>query len=92
MYRNKIATENTKEREQVTDFGEWAEKVAAINESFEGRMAPDDNYHCCMIIGYNEKTQEFAVSDSWGASFELRWVPMEVANWAHNGKVMVIQP
>ena len=45
-----------------------------------------------MIIGYNEATQELAVSDSWGARFELRWVPLSVANWANNGSIVMILP
>jgi hypothetical protein len=45
-----------------------------------------------MIIGYNEATQEIAVSDSWGPSFERRWVPISVANWASNGGIFMILP
>jgi hypothetical protein len=45
-----------------------------------------------MIIGYNEKTNELAVSDSWGARFELRWVPVPVAAWASNGGFFMILP
>ena len=32
--------------------------------------------HVCLIIGYNEKTGEFAISDSWGPKFTERWVPI----------------
>lgn len=32
--------------------------------------------HICLIIGYNEKTQEFAISDSWGSKYKERWVPI----------------
>ena len=45
-----------------------------------------------MIIGYNEATQEIAVSDSWGARFERRWVPVSVADWASQGGVFMILP
>jgi len=53
---------------------------------------PETNRHICMIIGYNEKTEEIAVSDSWGKQFELRWVPLQVADWASSGKLFMILP
>jgi hypothetical protein len=45
-----------------------------------------------MIIGYNEATNEFVVSDSWGSSYERRWVPVKVANWASQGSIFMILP
>jgi hypothetical protein len=45
-----------------------------------------------MIVGYNEATNELAVSDSWGASYERRWVPAPVANWASSGGLFMILP
>ena len=32
-----------------------------------------------MVIGYNESTNEVAVSDSWGPRYELRWVHLDIA-------------
>ncbi|MDB6080560.1 MAG: hypothetical protein JWO82_4307, partial [Akkermansiaceae bacterium] len=52
----------------------------------------DEAYHICMIVGYNEATNELAVSDSWGASYERRWVPCTVANWASSGGLFMILP
>lgn len=31
--------------------------------------------HICLIIGYNQQTDEIAISDSWGPRFAERWVP-----------------
>lgn len=31
--------------------------------------------HIFLIVGYNEKTGEIAISDSWGPKFSERWVP-----------------
>lgn len=45
-----------------------------------------------MIIGYNEQTQEFAVSDSWGPSYKTRWVTIQEANAVTNGDLLVIVP
>jgi hypothetical protein len=46
----------------------------------------------CLIVGYNEETQELAVSDSWGARYERRWVPVPVADWANGGGLFMILP
>jgi hypothetical protein len=85
---NEIADENTAKRGQE-GHADW---LAAKREKVAKYNKPGDNYHLCMIIGYNEKTGEIAVSDSWGKRFELRWVPVEVADWVNNGALVMIQP
>ena len=45
-----------------------------------------------VIIGYNETTGELVVSDSWGPSYERRWVPVKVASWASQGSIFMILP
>lgn len=89
---NETADKNTLERAKVTDWQAFAGKIATENESLVKSPKPTANYHLCMIIGYNETTRELAVSDSWGPSFELRWVPLDVANWANNGSLVMILP
>ncbi|MFZ9936979.1 MAG: hypothetical protein ACO3JG_07935, partial [Luteolibacter sp.] len=85
---NEIADKNT-----GTRGGEGhAEWLASVRKDFAKRGKPAENHHLCMIIGYNEKTGEVAVSDSWGKRFELRWVPIELANWVNNGDLILIQP
>jgi hypothetical protein len=85
---NDVADANTKRR-GTPEHEEW---LAQVRSKFAGREKAEGNYHLCMIIGYNERTNELAVSDSWGARFELRWVPVEVADWANNGQCVIIQP
>lgn len=47
--------------------------------------------HICLIVGYNEKTQEIAISDSWGARFAERWVPVADMEKATNGNMNIIR-
>jgi hypothetical protein len=87
---NEIADENTKlrqveDKDALKEIAEKAIKIAATPKA-------ETNRHVCMIIGYNEKTDELAVSDSWGERFELRWVPVPVADWASSGKLFMILP
>lgn len=46
----------------------------------------EDNFgsagHICLIIGYNEKTKELAISDSWGKNYTERWLPAHSASKA----------
>jgi len=89
---NEAADKNTAERAKVTDWKARATELATGSEEIAKSPKPASNYHICMIMGYNEATQELAVSDSWGARFERRWVPLSVANWASMGKIVMILP
>ena len=87
---NRLADENTAGR---AAGGEGFRKsMDAKAAEFQDRDKPQENGHVCMIIGYNEETEELAVSDSWGKRFELRWVPVAVADWVSAGKLFVILP
>lgn len=89
---NKIADDNTSTRKGVSDWKEYSTQIAAAATELAATEKPADNRHICMIIGYNETTQEIAVSDSWGQRFELRWVPVPVADWASTGGIFMILP
>lgn len=89
---SKAADANTAKRSAVTDWATYATEIATQSAEFAKKEKPNDNHHICMIIGYNEKTDEFAVSDSWGPSFERRWVPVKIANWASTGGLFMILP
>jgi len=89
---NKLADENTGKRKDVKDWAAYAREIAGGADSVAGGAKPTSNHHLCMIIGYNEATGEFAVSDSWGPQFERRWVPVKVANWASQGNLFMILP
>lgn len=77
---NAIANSRSKERASVKDFSQWKETIALEAENVAERLAANEmNHHICMIIGYNEETNELAVSDSWGARYALRWVHIDIA-------------
>lgn len=76
---NKIADVMTEKRAKNENWPKWSSLVRKLVQKEASSMQDDVNYHICMIIGYNEQTQEFAVSDSWGPRYELRWIPMEIA-------------
>lgn len=77
---NKIANERTVKRENVDDFTAWAGEIQEEAEAVVPELGIEDKHHICMIIGYNEETNELAVSDSWGPRYELRWVHADIAN------------
>ncbi len=77
---NNVANQRSKERAGVTDFKKWAVDLRAeADELVADIKGQEGNNHICMIIGYNEETQELAVSDSWGPAYELRWVHIDIA-------------
>ena len=87
---NNLTDENTAGR--ASGGAAFREAMHAKAAKLEDKDKPEENGHICMIIGYNEQTEELAVSDSWGKEFELRWVPLEVADWASGGKLFMILP
>ncbi len=49
--------------------------------------------HVLLIIGYNEKTNEIAVSNSWGANhIKPTWIPLKIARKVSNGNLLVFSP
>ncbi|QHI68523.1 C39 family peptidase [Tichowtungia aerotolerans] len=47
--------------------------------------------HICLIMGYNRKIQEFAISDSWGPKFNERWVPIDLIDYIPYSVMNVIR-
>ncbi len=89
---NETANGNTSKRGRVTDWPSWAKEIAAQAAEVVKQQAEQEANHICMIVGYNEATNELAVSDSWGPQYERRWVPVPVANWASAGGLFMILP
>ena len=87
---NELADENTSGR--AGGDAAFRESITEKALKLAEKEKPEDNRHVCMIIGYNENTNEIAVSDSWGKRFELRWVPLELADWVSSGKLFMILP
>lgn len=76
---NKRVNERMEHRVAVTDWGKWlSEFLPSLKKSIP--LKPDPHYsHICLIIGYNEKTREIAISDSWGPQATERWMTEEEA-------------
>ena len=87
---NKLADERTRARGQAADGPTWKKALAESRKGQKPLKAERDQGHVCMIIGYNKETGEVAVSDSWGAHFEERWVHGAEATQVSQGEMMVI--
>jgi hypothetical protein len=91
MDMEKNFTKRAKDRAKVTDWNAWTEQLKParavrkigprhIKSSSDNGDAEINNAHMRMIIGYNAKTKEVAISDSWGKFAEERWVTIEEAD------------
>lgn len=76
---NKRVNERMEYRVAVTDWEKWLrEFLPSLKKTIP--LKPDAHYsHICLIIGYNEKTREIAISDSWGPQATERWMTEEEA-------------
>ena len=60
---NALINQKTAQRRKVTDFRTWASSIKKEAQQLSSKFKSQEvNHHICMIIGYNEKTQELAVS------------------------------
>ena len=83
---NQRLSDNTAMRQHQT-AAKW-EKIIRKQR----RLGKENDAHISLIIGYNRKTQEIAVSDSWGNNFSLRWLPLEDAARITIGSIDVVTP
>ncbi len=83
------------ERAKVTDWNAWAAQLQTRDKAeipTEITGTPSAGGHQRMIIGYNEKTGEIAISDSWSKAFAIRWMTLAEANAINSGQSYVIEP
>ena len=89
----KAISQRKEARGKVTDWSAWASQLetqdkAEIPEEITG--TPPVGGHQRMIIGYNNKTGEIAISDSWSKEFAIRWMTLREANAINAGQSYVI--
>ena len=91
MYSNPeyedIRNVSRRERSKHTNPKEWLK----VTRKFKARSRGGS--HMCLIIGYNEKTDEIAVSNSWGDhEIPPSWVPLKIARKVSQGRTFVLMP
>jgi len=77
-------------RKAMADPESWAASLELARKAAKDWPDDPEAGHVCMIIGFNEKTHEVAVSDSWGPQFAERWVTAEEAQMVSQGRFYVI--
>jgi len=77
-------------RKNTTDWKAWVESLKPSRRAAAQLDRERKQGHVCMIIGYNEKTGELAISDSWGKEFEERWITEEEAAAISQGEFTII--
>ncbi|MEO8824684.1 MAG: C39 family peptidase [Chthoniobacterales bacterium] len=87
---NHSISDRTAQRANTTDWEGWKKLLDPFKKSARRIVIDRRSSHMCMIIGYNEKTGEIAVSDSWGKHFAERWMTAEEADAISQGSFIVI--
>ena len=89
----KAISKRLRDRGAVTDWNAWAAQLQAGDDAEiaqEITSVPSDGLNTRMIIGYNAKTGEIAISDSWSRAFAIRWMTLPEANAISDGHLYVI--
>ena len=89
---NAAADERMRRRKDMDDPAGWSASLEEARDAAKKWRKDPEDAHICMIIGYNEKTGELAVSDSWGPQFAERWVTAEEAKAVSQNRFFVISP
>jgi hypothetical protein len=83
------------DRSKVADWNAWAAQLDARDKTeipAEITNAPSVGGHQRMVIGYNDRTGEIAISDSWSKAFAIRWMTLQEANAINAGQSYLISP
>lgn len=84
-------TERSRARREVTDWDAYARSLEPHRAAARTFKPDPDQAHLCMIIGYNPKTRELAISDSWGPAYEERWITVEEARAVSQGDLRIVR-
>jgi hypothetical protein len=85
-------SKRTKERRTVTDWAAYEKSLESVRTAMKGKNFVDTAAgHVRMIIGYNPKTREVAISDSWGVWAAERWLTYEEAAAISQGELTLIR-
>jgi hypothetical protein len=87
---NKAADSRLAARRAAQDPSEWEKSLAPARKAARKFRKDRNSGHVCMVIGYNSRTGEIAVSDSWGPQYAERWVTTEEAEAVSQGRLQAI--
>ncbi len=84
-------TARSRARRNVQDWPAYTKDLNPHRTAARTFKPDRERGHVCMIIGYNAATQELAISDSWGAAFEERWITVEEAKAISQGDLRIVR-
>lgn len=76
---NAILDARMRLRSSITDQEAWQKQLRKAVSKVNAIKTSPKNRHVCLIIGYNHRTDELAVSDSWGSEYVERWITVREA-------------
>lgn len=84
-------TARAAQRRDTADPKAWKEVLKAARKQWRRIETGRDAGHLCLIVGYNEATDELAISDSWGPEFAERWLAADEAKEITAGGLFVVR-
>jgi hypothetical protein len=87
---NLITNSITRQRSKAKDLKSWKKTLSELIKQSPKLDEEPDQGHVCLIVGYNDDSNELAVSDSWGPEYELRWISEDEAQDISQGFLYVI--
>jgi hypothetical protein len=88
---NKRVDERMARRVAMTNWDAWKNQFLPSFKKTVPLQRDPQYGHICLIIGYNEKTREIAISDSWGQAATERWMTEDEARQIKDSAISVIE-
>lgn len=83
-------SDRSAQRKAMTDPVAWKKLLKNVKRPKPQRGNEGSTGHMCLIIGYNKKTEEIAISDSWGPEFAERWMTEDELAAMNEGYAAVV--
>ncbi|MEX1045518.1 MAG: hypothetical protein WEC73_05265 [Chthoniobacterales bacterium] len=58
-------------------------------EEAKNALGHNPGTHACLVVGYNQDTEEVAISNTWQGKSDLMWIPLEVFETSDWGAKLV---
>ncbi|MCX6993586.1 MAG: C39 family peptidase [Kiritimatiellaeota bacterium] len=68
----------------------WKQSLKTARKAAKQLKPALDRMHVCMIIGYNPRTDEIAISDSWGLRHAEKWYTLDEVQAVSQNEMFVI--
>lgn len=89
-YEERMQAQTQVRKDAVKNISGWGKRLSGMGKLSYSREEARVYGHVCLIIGYNQKTKELCVSNSWGEDAREQWVRFADAEAVTSGDKLFV--